>query len=160
MAASTIESLERIIAEHPCCRGLSEEDLRQITGCAMNLRFRPGEYLFREGDEAEWFYLVRHGRMALETVVPGREPLVLQTVDEGDVLGWSWFFPPYRWHFDARAVESTRLIALSAACLRGKCEEDPRFGFELLKRLSRLIIDQLQATRMQLVDVYGHPAGI
>jgi CRP/FNR family transcriptional regulator, cyclic AMP receptor protein len=151
----TIQGLERMLSEHPCCRGLSETDLQLITGCAKNLRIDPGDYLFHEGDDADWFYIVRHGRVALEVAVPGRVPVVIQTAGEADVVGWSWFFPPYRWHFDCRAVELTRATALSSACLRRKCEEDPRFGYELLKRLGQIMVEQLETTRLQLIDVYG-----
>lgn len=151
------EPIDTLLAEHPCCHGLSEEDLHRIAGCSRNIRANPGEYLFREGEEAEHVFFLRHGRVALEVFVPGRDPVVIQTLGPSEIVGWSWFFPPYRWHFDARAVELTRAVAVDAACLRNKCEADPRFGYELLKRISRAIVDRLQATRLQLVDMYGHP---
>lgn len=150
------ESLDRLLREHPITQGLSAEDVALMAGCARNVRFDAGQYLFREGEEARHVYLVRHGRVALEVHAPGRQPLIIQTLSGGEIVGWSWFFPPYAWHFDARAVELTRAIELNAECLRAKCESDPRFGYELLKRISAAIVDRLQATRMQLLDVYGH----
>lgn len=155
-----MQTLEGILAEHPCCRGLAAPDLQLISGCAQNLRFAPGEYLFREGDEAEWLYLVHQGRLVLEVFAPGQTPLVIQTVGPHDLLGWSWFCPPYHWHYDVRAVEHTHVIALSAACLRHQCEAAPRFGYELLKRLGEIMVGQLQATRLQLLDVYGYPTAV
>jgi CRP/FNR family transcriptional regulator, cyclic AMP receptor protein len=151
------EGIETLLAQHPCLQGLSGEDLCRVAGCSRNVRVGPGEYLFREGQAADHVYFLRHGRVALEVFVPGRDPVVIQTLGAGEMVGWSWFFPPYRWHLDARAVELTRAVAVDAACLREKCESDPRFGYELLKRLSQAIVDRLQATRLQLVDMYGHP---
>jgi CRP-like cAMP-binding protein len=152
------EPLDRLLAEHPVTRGLSQDDVALMAGCARNVRFEPGQYLFREGEAAEHVYLLRQGRVALEVHAPARLPLVVQTLSGGEIVGWSWFFPPYQWHFDARAVEPTRALQLNAECLRGKCESDPRFGYELLKRISSAIVDRLQATRMQLLDVYGQPS--
>jgi CRP-like cAMP-binding protein len=152
------EPLDRLIAEHPVTRGLGPEDIALMAGCARNVRFNPGDHLFREGDEAHQVYLVRHGKVALEVHAPGKRPLIVQTFSDGDLVGWSWFFPPYRWHFDARAVEVSRIIELDAACLRQKCESDPRFGYELLKRMTAAILDRLQKTSMQLLDVFGGPS--
>jgi CRP-like cAMP-binding protein len=152
------EPLDRLLREHPVTRGLSAGDVALLAGCARNVRFQPGEYLFREGEDAEHVFLVRHGRVALEVHAPGRAPLVIQTLSGGEIVGWSWFFPPFRWHFDARAAELTRALQLDAACLRSKCESDPRFGYELLKRISAAMADRLLATRMQLLDVYGQPS--
>lgn len=149
------EPIDALLAQHPCCEDLPADDLRQMAGCSRNLRFAPGEPLFREGEEAHHVYLIRHGKVALEVFVPGGEPVVIQTLGDGEMVGWSWFFPPYRWHFDARAVEVTRVIEVHAECLRQKCEANPRFGYEMTKRLSRLMLDRLEATRLQLVDVYG-----
>jgi len=150
-----METLEPVLAEHPFFQALAPEDLHVLAGCAMNVRFETGQQLFREGAEANEFYLIRHGKVALEVVVPGRSSVTIQTLGPGEILGWSWLVPPYRWRFDARAVELVRAIALDGKCLRAKCEADPRLGFELLKRFAQVIIERLQATRLQLLDIYG-----
>jgi CRP/FNR family transcriptional regulator, cyclic AMP receptor protein len=150
-----MKTLEAEVAESPVFRGLDEGRLELIAGCGRNTGFEAGEYLFREGEQADTFYLVRHGRVLLETFVPGRGALTVQTVDEGDVVGWSWLFPPYRWHFDARALDAVRAVAFDGACLRRKCDEDHGLGYELLGRFSPVMLERLQATRVQLMDVYG-----
>ncbi len=149
-----MQDLEPIIAEHRFLKGLAPPYLKELVGCASNVRFQAGEYIFRQGEEASTFYAVRQGAVALEIFVPEKGGVVIQNVGEGDVLGWSWLIPPHRWRFDARAVEETRAIAFDGTCLRGKCEEDHNFGYELLKRFSEVITQRLEATRMQLVDVY------
>ena len=150
------QSLKRLLQEHPFFRDLEEKYLTLLTECASNVRFNAGTYIFREGEDADKFYLIRFGRVAIEIYSPERGSIILQTLKEGDVLGWSWLFPPYKWHFDARAVELTRAVALDAACLRKKCEEDKLLGYELLKKFSQVIIQRLQSARLQLLDVYGH----
>jgi CRP-like cAMP-binding protein len=147
--------LEAVLAEHPFFRDLPPADIAFIAGCAKNVRFDEGQYLFREGQPADQFYLIRHGRVALEIFVPERGPLVTETVAEGEVLGWSWLFPPHRWSSDARAVERTLALALDGACLRRKCETDLRLGYELMSRFAQIIMERLHATRMRLLDVYG-----
>lgn len=149
-----MESLERIIAEHPFFTGLDKEYLELLTGCASNVRFDSGKYLFVEGEEATQFYLVRAGRVALEIFAPQRRPIIIGTLEEGDVLGWSWLLPPYIWKFHARAVEMTRAIALDGKCLRAKCEANHDLGYELLKRFASIIEDRLEMTRLQLLDMY------
>ena len=150
-----METLERILSEHPFLKGLDKSYIELIVGCASNVRFNAGEFIFREGEEANKFYFIRHGRVALEIFVPERGAITIQTLGEGDVLGWSWLFPPYRWHFDARALELTRAIALDGKCLREKCEENHDLGYELMKRFAHVIEERLQATRIQLLDIYG-----
>ena len=150
-----MRTLEPIIAEHPFFRGLKPEHLQVVVGCASNVRFNAETFIFREGEEAKQFYLIRQGRVGLEIYVPERGPVTIQTISAGDVLGWSWLFPPYRWHFDARALELTRAIAFDGECLRTKCEEDHDLGYELMKRFAHIIMQRLQATRIQLLDVYG-----
>lgn len=151
----TLQTLEPIIAGHPFFRDLDPEHLKIITGCAKNVRFRAGEMVFAEGAPANWFYLIRSGRVALDIDVPGRGAMIIQTMDEGDVLGWSWLFPPYKWAFSARTMEPMRAIAMDAQCLRGKSEADPRLGYDLMKRFAGVMMERLQSTRMQLLDVYG-----
>jgi CRP-like cAMP-binding protein len=153
-----METLEPVLATHPFFKDLDAAHLGVLVGCASNVRFEAGQYIFREGEEANAFYLIRQGHVALEMAVPARGAVTVQTMGEGDVLGWSWLFPPYRWHFDARATELTRAIALDGKCLREKCEQDHVLGFELVKRFAQIIERRLQATRLQLLDVYGNAA--
>jgi CRP/FNR family cyclic AMP-dependent transcriptional regulator len=149
-----LETLERVLKEHPFLGGIGDRYLEFLTGCASNVRYSADEFLFREGQEAGASYLVRSGRVALEIGVPGRGPVQVQTVEPGDVLGWSWLFPPYRWQFDARAVEPVRAIALDGNCLRTKCEGDHDLGYELVKRFLYQVHTRLERTRLQLLDVY------
>jgi CRP-like cAMP-binding protein len=150
-----MQSLAELIASSPVFAGLPDDDLALIAGCGKNVGFEEGELMFREGDDADTFFLVRRGRVAFELHTPDRGGLVIDTADPGDVVGWSWLFPPYRWHFDARAVDDVRAIAFDGACLRGKCADDPRLGYELMKRFAAVMIDRLQHTRFRLLDVYG-----
>ena len=149
-----MQTLEPILAEHPFLKGLDVQYLKLLVGCASNVRFNAGQFIFREGEEANEFYMIRQGKVALEILGAERGPITVQTVGEGDVLGWSWLIPPYRWRFNARALELTRAIALDGKCLRTKSEEDRNFGYELLKRFSSIIVERLEATRLQLLDVY------
>lgn len=150
-----METLERILKDHPFLKGLKSEYLKLITGCASNAVFQPDEFLFREGEDADSFYFIRKGKIVIETFIPGKGPLVIQTREAGEVTGWSWLIPPYRWHFDARATELTQAIALDGKCLRGKCEEDHDLGYELMRRFATVMADRLEAARLQLLDVYG-----
>ena len=153
-----MENLKSILKDHPFLKGLQDQYLDLIAGCAMNERFEPGRFLFHEGEQANKFYIVRHGKATVEMFIPGKGPLTIQTLGEGDVLGWSWLIPPYTWHFDARALELTRLISLDAECLRKKCEKDHDLGYEFLVRFAHIMEQRLAATRLQLVDMYGTSA--
>jgi len=150
--------LETIVGAHPFFQGFEAEHIQFITGCAKNVRFEEGVIIFREGEEANEFYLVREGLVAVEIVVPNRGSIIVETIGAGEVLGWSWLFPPYRWHFQTRAQQATRALAFDGKCLRAKCEEDTRLGYKVLRRFSRVITERLEATRLQLIDIYGDKA--
>ena len=150
-----METLERIIAEHPFFGGLESYYVGLLVGCAANVRFEAGTYLFKEGKEANEFYLVRSGKVALEIFAPRRKPIIVSTLGEGSILGWSWLLPPYQWKFHARAVENTRAFALDGKCLRAKCEQNHDLGYELLKRFAQVIEKQLEAAHFQLIDLYA-----
>ena len=152
-----IENLTHVLSTHPFLSGLDPRQIEEIVSCAKNQRFGEGEFMCREGEQADVFYLIRAGKVALELRVPPQGGLRIETLDEGDVLGWSWLVAPYVWHFDARVVHPVRAIVLDGKCLRNKCEEDHELGFQLLKRFSSLIEQRLQSTRLQLLDVYGMP---
>jgi CRP/FNR family cyclic AMP-dependent transcriptional regulator len=151
-----IESLAPILSEHPVLQGLSPAHIDLIVGCASNVRFNPGEFIFRAGQEANHFYVLRSGTVSVETFAPQRGAITIETVVDGELLGWSWLIPPYEWHFDARALNVTRAIALDARCLRAKCDADTGLGYELLKRFSQIMEQRLEATRLQLLDLYVH----
>ena len=152
-----IEGLDRLLEEHPLFQNMDEVLRQVIVGCAANESFAAGEYIFREQEAADKFYLLRYGSVALEIHLAGREPLIVDTLHEGDILGWSWLIPPYRWMLDARAVQLTRAISLDTKCIRGKMEEDHRLGYELYRRFMPVIAKRLQAGRLQLIDMYGTP---
>ena len=154
----TINSLEAIIRNHPFFAGLDENFRQLLCGCAKNVVFPPGAYLFHEGDPADQFYLLRHGRVAIQVTSPGRGAITFQTLGGGEIVGLSWLIPPYRWAYDAKALDSTRAIAMDAACLRQKCETDHNLGYEMMRRFMPVLIQRLQATRMQILDVYGSRA--
>jgi CRP-like cAMP-binding protein len=149
-----METLEPILAAHPFFNGMEPGHLRLLTGCARNVAFEKEDVIFRQGEEASQFYLIRAGQVALQLFADRRGPLTILTIGEGDVLGWSWLSPSSRWKFTARALEPTRAIALEGKCLRDKAEADYRFGFELLKRLVQMIGERVQATSLQLLNVY------
>jgi CRP-like cAMP-binding protein len=150
-----MKTMAELVGEVPALAGLAPAHRELVAGCAVNARFEAGDYLFREGDAANRFYVIRHGAVALEIHVPAREAVIVETLHEHDLLGWSWLFPPYRWSFDARAVEPVGAIAFDGACLRGKCDADHDLGYELMSGIAQVIIERLQATRLRLLDVYG-----
>jgi CRP/FNR family cyclic AMP-dependent transcriptional regulator len=150
-----METLERIIAECPFFAGLDPTYLKLVVGCASNVRFEAGAYIFKEGTPADTFYLIREGKVTIEIFAPQRKPQIVATIGEGELLGWSWLLPPYVWKFNGHAVHMTRAIAIDGKCLRGKCEENHDLGYEILKRLVQVIEHRLDEARFQLVDVYA-----
>lgn len=149
-----METLEPLLIEHPFLKGLDQKHIQLITGCASNVRFDSGQIIFREGEEADQFYIIRQGKVALQIYTPGRGSIIIDTLTDGEVLGWSWLIPPYQWRFDAVATELTRAIALDGKCLRNKCEADHDLGYELLKRFSSIVESRLESTRIRLLDMY------
>ena len=153
----SMEGLERIVLAHPFFAGLDGGAGEVIAGCARNHRFDPGQYLFHEGEPANEFFLIRHGSVALEIVPPGRPPIVLSPRREGEVVGVSWLVPPYRWRFDARAMELVRAIGIDAKCLRDKCEADHHLRLRDDEALPARAGAAAGETRLQMLDVYGKP---
>ncbi|HXX63557.1 MAG TPA: cyclic nucleotide-binding domain-containing protein [Bacteroidota bacterium] len=148
------ENLTEILRQQPFLAGLSPAHMEVLVGCASNVHFAEGANLIHEGHLANKFYLIRTGRVALETDINARGRIRIQTVGPGEVLGWSWLVRPYRWHFNGLAVADVRAVALDGECLRNKSENDHDFGYEMLSRLSLVMERRLEATRMQLLDLY------
>lgn len=141
--------LLRDLSEHSFLKGLSAKHLEVLAGCAMAAQFESGQIIFREGEPANRFYLLKSGKVVLESSHESGT-VSIQTVGEGDVLGWSWLFPPYYWHFDARALERSQAIFFYGTRLREICEKDHDLGYELMKRTANIVISRLMATRQKL----------
>lgn len=150
-----IESLDVLLREHPFFRDMKPEHLELLAGCGKEVRFDAGQKIASQGEDADRFYIIRYGKVAVTAVAGSGGAFTIQTLAEGEVMGWSWLFPPYRWHFDSEALELTRAIALDAKCIRRKFDDDAALGYEMMKRFAWVVVERLHAARIQLIDVYG-----
>lgn len=150
-------TLELIIATHPFTKDINPRFLHLLKECATFERFGIGHEIFHESFEADRFYLIHSGRVALQTFVPGTGVTTIQTIGAGEALGWSWLYPPYRWHFSAVAVDPVEAAALCAKTLRERMEENHEFGYEIALRVGPVLLERLQATRLRLLEMYGVP---
>jgi CRP/FNR family cyclic AMP-dependent transcriptional regulator len=151
-----MQTLKPILSEHPFLRSLPAEFLAILTECALTKEFQAGEIIFREGDIADRLFLIEHGKVVLESHLSPHDVLTVQELGADEVLGWSWLFPPYVWHFQARALELTRAVSFNGAHLLIACERNHELGYELMKRLAQILIRRLQSTRKQLIKLHGH----
>jgi CRP-like cAMP-binding protein len=154
-----MQTIPELLADIPALAALTPAHRDQIAGCAHNRVFQAGEVILREGEPADVFHVIRSGAVALEIFVPRRGSVIVETLHDAELLGWSWLVSPYRVAFDARAVTTTHTIEFDGACLRGKCEADPALGYDLLKLVAAVVVERLQETRMRLLDLYGKAAG-
>ena len=143
--------LEGQVAAHPFLIGMSAQHIRLLADCAMRSQFSAGQVIFQKGETAKRFYLIERGKVALESST-GDKVIEIDQVGAGDLLGWSWIFPPYVWHFDARAIEPTTAIVLHGTILREYCDADPALGYVLFKRMSEVMMRRLQAARVKLSE--------
>ena len=150
-----LRGIDQLIEGAPAFVGLQPYQLQLVAGCAINEHAAAGTTIAREGDPADRFFLIRAGSVALQIEVPGRGDLTLQTMQEGEIVGWAWLFAPYRWQHDARAIQDCQLTAFDGTCLRGKCETDHELGYALMGRFASSLAETLHATQLQLLDVYG-----
>ncbi|MEY2430064.1 MAG: hypothetical protein QOJ40_2949 [Verrucomicrobiota bacterium] len=148
----TFQRLKANMAAHPFLTGLSPEHLTTLSDYAMDSQLTAGQLIFREGEIANRFYLILEGKVGLESRGKDGNPKLIQTLGAGEVLGWSWLFPPYTWHFDARVLEPTQAIFFYGTWLRDHCDQDRNFGYELMKRVAGVVIERLQKTRKGLLD--------
>ena len=148
------ESMATRVALHPFLAGMNHTQLALLTDCAMASHIKSGQIIFREGDMANRFYLIESGKVVLESGNDSGESVVVDTIGAGDLLGWSWMFPPYVWRFTARAVEPTEAIFFYGTILREYCERDPSLGYELLKRMAPVMIKRMQAARQRMLAIH------
>jgi CRP/FNR family cyclic AMP-dependent transcriptional regulator len=137
---------------HPFLRGLNESQLAVLAECAMTTSYAAEQLIFREGETANRFYLIVEGRVQVEAEAPDRPAVPVEVVTAGEVLGWSWLFPPYTWNFTARALTPVRAIFFYGTWLRERCDVDPELGYELMRRTAAVLMRRLQATRQQLIQ--------
>jgi len=149
------KGLEVILQKHGFFKELRADHIELLAGCAQNLAIQPGEHVFRQGQDADHFFAIRQGQVSLELSAAGKGTIVLGTVGENEVMGWSWYVAPHRWRYSGRATQLTRVLSFDADCVRTKCEEDPVFGYIFLKQIVSILAHRLEATRMQLLDIYG-----
>ncbi len=141
----------------PVLGRLSPRQRAAVAGIAREVSYPPGAELFAEGGAAAHCWLIRDGHVALETPVPGRAPVVVQTLGPGDLVGWSWLIPPYEWHYTAAARGPVRAAQLDTARLRALADADPALGYPLTLGLLEAAAARLQSTRPRLLDLYGSP---
>ena len=147
------EAMAIRVALHPFLAGLDQAHLALLADCAMAAHFKPGNVILREGEPANRLYLIESGKVVLESGAGFGEPVVIDTIGAGDLLGWSWMFPPYAWHFTARAVTPTEAIFFQGKLLREYCEKNHSLGYELFKRMGAVIVKRLQAARKTMLEI-------
>lgn len=146
------------LSEHPFLAGISVERVQRLNAVAAAEVLPAGAVIFREGEQASRLYLIRRGRVSLEVHAPDRHAVVVDTLGDGDVLGWSWLLSPYRWVFDARAAQLVQVITLDAAWLRAEMGRDPLFGMEVLGRMTAVMGRRLAQARHCVVEHVVEPA--
>jgi CRP-like cAMP-binding protein len=144
-----------MLKAHPFLAGVVPSEIALLAGCARPTVFAANERIFDEGHDAQRFWLICAGRVRLDTLIPGRGPVVVETLGPGTVLGWSWLAPPYRWHFGAQALAGTTAVELDAPAVRDLCDQHPALGYRLMNGFVQVVADRLQNTRIRLLDLYG-----
>ena len=153
-----MKNLSEAITKYAIFRGMKPEHFAILAEGAKEIEFNPGDLVFREGTPANQFFLIESGGVVLEAHEPSDGTIAVQSLSPGEVFGWSWLFPPFTWHFQARATEPTKVIALSGARLLVTAERNCEFGYELMKRMAQVVIRRLQATRRQLLALQAESA--
>ena len=146
---------ELTVPLRPFLQGMHKQHLRCLSEIGMRTNFAEGEWIFREGERADRFYLIEEGSVIITSRMPIHSHIVMQTLGAGNAVGWSGLFKPYTWHLDARADEPTRVLSFRAARLREQCKRDPELGYELMQRVGYMLIERFQAARLKLLNAYA-----
>ena len=142
-----------ILGRQPFLRGLPDSQLADLAALCTHVHVPAGQRLFEEGATADRFWLIDAGQVTLDAMVPGQGRVIIETLGRGDVLGLSWLTPPYQWRFGAIARQPMQAFEFDARAVRTACDADPALGYELTQRISRVVVNRLQATRARLLDV-------
>jgi CRP/FNR family transcriptional regulator, cyclic AMP receptor protein len=155
-----IEVTPAVLAAHPFLYGMSGDQLAVLATTASDVTFPARHRLFEDGGNATRFWLIQSGQVSLDLHIPGEGPVVIETIGMGELLGWSWLFPPYRWAFGAVAASAVEAFEFDAPAVRACCASDPGLGYELNQRVTRVLAKRLQATRIRMIALSGHAAGV
>jgi CRP-like cAMP-binding protein len=147
--------LKELLAQHPIFKTLDADTTDALADHAREKTFKRGVLIFRQDADASHFYLIKGGEVSVEIPAIYGAPITMQTLHAGAILGWSWIFPPYKWHFDARATEACTLIEFDGTALRARCEEDPKIGYALVKHFAAFMMDRLNASRRKVMETYN-----
>ncbi|MZD55826.1 cyclic nucleotide-binding domain-containing protein [Streptomyces sp. SID5606] len=140
--------------------GLPTEHRERLLRAAREVSFAAGARLFEEGGRSDRFWIVRTGSVTLDLCVPGRRAAVVESLGHGELVGWSWHFPPYRWHLGAEAMTPVRAWEFDAEAVRALCAQDPAFGRAVAVWVGNVVAHRLHAARIRLLDLYGpHGSG-
>lgn len=151
-----MRSPEEVLTEHPFFKGMKAQHLEFLVSVARPLHIETNHFLFRQGGEADCFLVVDQGDMAIELHVGAKGARIIQTVGAGEVIGWSWLYPPHRWMYDGRALDNVDCLCLDGEAVRERMGTDHEFGYEVLCRFGEVIVAALNRARLQLLDVYGN----
>jgi len=152
-----MSSIEDYLSSHPFFSGLDDGFISFLSDSATKIRVKEGDSLFKQGERADKFYLLRNGQIAIQVPALMGPTLDIQTLGENQILGWSWLISPYRWSFQARAIEDTEVIEFDGSAILARCEQDPAFGYALFKRFAALMSERLDAARQKMMDQWDPP---
>ena len=148
------QALQSMLRRHPFVEAFEPAHVDKLAALATPVRFERDQVLFHEGDECSEFYLITSGLIALEVEEPG-STLRVQTLAAGDELGWSALLMASGKYFQARALDRVEALAFHGPTLLAECKLDPAFGFAFMQRLLGVVAARLQATRLQVHDLYS-----
>ena len=151
-----IEVTAAALATHPFLHGMPRDQLGVLAGISSDIRFPARHRIFEDGGNATRFWLIQSGHVSLDLHVPGEGPVVIETIGMGELLGWSWLFPPFKWAFGAVAATPVEAFEFDAPAVREACAADPGLGYELNQRITRVLAERLRATRVRLISRSGY----
>lgn len=150
-----IRTVKDFLAEATFFQDMEERHLELLSGCGKIMHFEAGDFLLKEGSEANSFYLILKGEVVVESYVPAEGPMMVAKVGVGNITGFSWLFPPYRNQFDSRALTKVTVIHLNGKCLRGKAEDNHDLGYMLMKQFAQIMLQRMQDNRRRILDIYS-----
>ena len=145
--------VQKTLIQHAFFSELAPEHLTELAQAARERHFADGDVVFRQDERADHFYLIKSGEVSVQIPSIYGPPLTVQTLGPGQLLGWSWLIPPYKWHFEARAISELDVIEFDGAHLLKRCEQNTDLGYHLLKRFAALMSDRVQAARLKMMEV-------